>query len=181
VPAVTPIDQPVNCRFGPGTAYMPVGGLKVGESAPILARSGDGAWWQVQLGSSVCWVAAKVTTAAGNLGGIPVVSAPEAFVTAISLNIDPSTVSVPGCVFPGPPVELTGTITTNGPTSVTWHWETSEGNVSGNSVLDFKAFGSSTVSDVYKIGAKGSFWIKLVVTSPNSKQVTTNYKVVCGP
>lgn len=181
VPTVTASDKPVNCRFGPGTAWEPVDGLDVGESEEILGKNDSGSWWQIQIGSKLCWVAASVTTAGGNLGSVPVVSIPQALVTAVGLDIDPSTVTVPGCVFPGPSVELNGTITTNGPVTVTWHWETSEGNVSSSVTLDFDAFGSQKVSDVYKGGGEGTHWVKLVVTSPNSKLVKTDYKVVCGP
>ncbi len=183
VPMVTPSDQPVNCRYGPSTYYQPIGALTVGNSAQILGKSSDGGWWQIPTpsGSGSCWVASSVTIASGDLSGISVVSPPAPFVTDVGLTIDPDKVTVPGCVFPYSPVNLHGTIAVNGPVKVTWHWEDSDGHVTADDYLNFSSFGSKNVDDVLSYGSEGDYWVKLVVTYPNSMQAQATFKVVCGP
>jgi uncharacterized protein YraI len=179
-PVVTPLKDPVNCRFGPGTEWAPIGALLAGETAPIQGKTAGGEWWYILTSNGAnCWVAASVTGASGNLAIVNSLAPPQALVTNVTLNVKPSTVSVPGCTFPASPVELKGTISTNGPTQVTWHWETSQGDVSADSYLNFKGFGQKDVEDTYKVGSQGEFWIRLVVTSPNTKTVQAKYKVVC--
>jgi len=183
-PFLTTIDKPVNCRFGPGTEYSIIGYFLLGQTTRIEGKSGDGKWWFIrspQNPSDFCWVAASVTSASGNLALVNLVSAPDVFVTDVSLKIEPDTIIVPGCVFPYIPVTMTGSITTNGPAMVEWHWETSQGNVSSSSMIKFAQSGTKTVSDYYKYGTADTHWIKLVVTSPNSKVVKATYKVTCGP
>jgi hypothetical protein len=182
VPMVTPIDQPVNCRFGPGTDYEAQGrGLAVGNSAQILGKSEDGEWWQVQDPSSpnqTCWLAASVTNASGNLSAVAVIAAPAAFVTDASIQASPSTIHVPGCSFPGPSVGFTWTIQVNGPTVVKYHLE-ALGDVSSTDSVTFTKFGSKTLSDHHNIGAVGDYTVKLVITSPNKMTASDSFKVVC--
>lgn len=184
VPTVTPAKDPVNCRFGPGVEWVTVGALKVGESANIMGKTNDGNWWYIQLPSNpenFCWVGASVTVPSGNYGAVAVVAPPQAIVTKVSLELDPTEVTVPGCVFPYTPINLKGTITTNGPTVVEWHWETSQGNTSASEDLTFNKYDTLSISDYTKYDAKGNYWVKLVVTKPNSMVAQAKYKVVCGP
>lgn len=184
VPTVTPLKDPVNCRFGPGVEWLAVGALKVGEMATILGRTAGGAWWYVQLPSNPansCWVGSTVTIPSGNYEAVAIVAPPQAIVTKISLELDPTQVTVPGCTFPYTPIAMKGTISTNGPTEVEWHWETSQGDVSASDILKFAKYDSLLVSDHVKYGAEGNYWVKLVVTKPNSMVKQANYKVVCGP
>ena len=98
-PMVTPIKDPVNCRYSYSANYDNVGpGLAVGASAPILGKSPDGAWWEIQNpnGTEKCWVSAGVTTASGDLSGIPVVTGPTAFVTDMTILVKPSSVNLQG-------------------------------------------------------------------------------------
>ena len=183
-PTLTTIDKPVNCRFGPGTEYSVVGYFLLGESARIEGKASDSNWWYIRTPKNpdlICWVAGSVTQASGDLALVKVVPPPEVLVTDVSLKLDPRDITVPGCVFPYTPVTLTGSITTNGPAIVEWHWETSQGNVTSSQVIKFTKFGTLTVSDYVKYGAAGTFWVKLVVTSPNSDVAKAEYKVVCGP
>src|SRR5687767_16038341 len=41
----SPKDQPVNCRFGPGTSYAVAGALIVGRQAEIIGKNVDSSWW----------------------------------------------------------------------------------------------------------------------------------------
>jgi hypothetical protein len=161
-----------------------VGALKVGESANIMGKTGGGAWWYVQLPSNpenFCWVAASVTVPSGDYNAVAVVAPPQAIVTKVSLELDPTEVTVPGCTFPYTPINLKGTITTNGPTEVEWHLETSQGDVSATDTFKFERYESITINDHVKYGAEGNYWVKLVVTKPNSRVAQAQYKVKCGP
>ncbi len=60
-----------NLRKGPGTRYPLAGSIEAGGSLPLIGRSPDGQWWQVQTPTGPAWVAASVTIPA-RFAGIPV-------------------------------------------------------------------------------------------------------------
>ena len=183
VPVAFPSDVAVNCRLGPGTGWVVLSGLSVGTSAQIIGRSNDSGWWQIvdPLSSSRrCWVAASVTSTAGNLTGIPVVEAPEPEVTNVSVSVSPNTVTAASCTSAGSPLEISGTIETNGPTSVTWYFETQQGGQMTVQTTEFDAFGSLDISTSYTpLLTAGTYWVRLVVTSPDSKQAEATYTITC--
>jgi hypothetical protein len=178
-----PKDVSVNCRLGPSVAWIVLSGLTVGTSSQIVGKSGDGGWWYIVdpfNSGRKCWVSSTVTNTAGNLAGIPVVEAPQANVTKVSVNVDPSSLSVAGCVGPVAPLKITGTIETNGPTSVKWHFETQQGGAMSEQTSNFDAFGSINVSTDYTPTlTAGTYWIRLVVTEPNAVQAETKYTLIC--
>src|SRR5512140_1255233 len=148
VPVAFPKEQPVNCRLGPSTGWIQLSALTVGASAQIAGKSGDGGWWYVVDPLNAgrhCWVSAGVTNTAGNLAGIPVVAAPTASVVNVSVDIDPNTINVPGCMGPIQPSKITGTIETNGPGPVQWHFETQKDGVMTAQTTNFDAFGETDV------------------------------------
>jgi hypothetical protein len=183
-PMLTPADKPVNCRFGPGVEYAVVGWLLTGESVQIQGKNAAGDWWYIQPPKNpgaYCWVAAKVTVASGNLAVVNVLAPSETFVTKVTLKLDLLEITVPGCVFPYIPIDMTGSIISNGPAVVKWHWETSQGDVSSTETLKFNSFDTKTVTGYVKYGGEGKYWVKLVITKPNSLVAQAKYKVVCGP
>jgi hypothetical protein len=94
----------------------------VGDKAEIKGKNASGTWWYVQHPANpnlYCWVAASVTTTAGNLANIPVRAAPNAQITNVTVDAD---VNYNACGGPNP-VDFSGTITTNGPLTVTYRWE----------------------------------------------------------
>jgi hypothetical protein len=157
--------------------------LSVGTSAQITGKSGDGSWWQIvdPLSSGRrCWVSTSVTNTAGNVGGVPVVEAPKATVTNVTVDVDPESLSVAGCVGPIAPIEITGTIETNGPTTVQWRFETQQGGAMTTQNTTFDAFGEETVSvDFTPTLAAGTYWVRLIVTSPSEAQAETRYTITC--
>jgi hypothetical protein len=169
--------------LGPGTAWIVLSGLNVGGSAQIVGKTADGGWWYIvdPLNSSRnCWVASSVTNTAGNLGGVPVVAAPNAAVTDVSIDVDPNTINVAGCIGPIQPLEIGGTIETNGPVTVKWHFETEQGGAMATQNTDFDAFGEKDFSVDYTPPlTAGEYWVRLVVTSPNSMQAEENYTITC--
>jgi hypothetical protein len=183
VPVAFPREVAVNCRLGPGTGWIVLSGLSLGASSQITGKSGDGGWWQIidPLSSGRrCWVASSVTNTAGNVAAIPVVEAPKATVTNVTVDVDPESVSVAGCVGPLAPIEITGTIETNGPTTVQWRFETQQGGAMTTQSTEFDAFGEETVSVNYTpILAAGTYWVRLIVTSPNEAQAEARYTIAC--
>jgi len=78
--ACTPIALAVmnaNCRFGPDNVFAEMAYLLEGETAEILGRSADWAWWNVRLPETqqICWVWSGAVEAACT-DGLPVIAAP---------------------------------------------------------------------------------------------------------
>lgn len=183
VPIAFPRDVNVNCRLGPGTAWIAISALTVGQTAQIVGKNSDGSWWAVTdpLNSGRrCWVSGTVVNTGGNLGGIPVVESPTASVTNVTVGVDPRTISAPGCLGPILPVEIEGTIETNGPTEVRWRFETQQGGAMPNQTTEFDTFGEEEFSvEFTPTVAAGTYWVRLVIISPNNIQAETTYRIDC--
>jgi uncharacterized protein YraI len=184
VPLVTPLKDPVNCRFGPSVNYAQVYALSVGASAQVIGKSADGAWWQVQIpeNSQACWVADSVVVSSGDLSGIVIVAAPMAFVTDVKVQVKPESINLGlGCVGPYPTYSIKGTISVNGPLDVKWHIETQQDGSVSEHKLSFSKFGSQDISYDYVPSSwkKGNFWVHLVITSPQSMLSEATYQVKC--
>ena len=183
IPIVFPKETNVNCRLGPGIAWVPTSALIVGQTSQITGKSADGSWWNIvdpQNSSKRCWVSASVVNTGGNLAAIPVVESPKASVTNVSVNVDPKTISVTGCTGPILPIKIKGTIETDGPTTVKWRFETQLGGSLGDQTTDFDAFGSKDVSvDYTPPVSAGTYWVRLIVFNPDNLQAETTYKIEC--
>ena len=183
IPVASAKDVGVNCRLGPSTAWLPISALVVGQSSQITGKNSDGSWWNIvdpQNSGRKCWVSASVVNTAGNLNNIPVTDSPKAQVTNLKVDVDPKSISVPGCVGPILPIKIKGTIETNGPTTVKWRFETQLGGSMGNQSTDFDSFGTKDVTADYTPPVSaGTYWVKLIVTSPNDLQAETAYKIEC--
>jgi hypothetical protein len=182
VAMVTPKTEAVNCRFGPGTNYLSTGGLKVGATVPILGQSGDGTWWQIQNPNNIfenCWVSSLATNVTGNMASVPVTPSPLSTVLQASVN-PPAAISVPGCTGPIQPIQISGVINTNGPTAVTYHFETQQSGALPSHNLKFTKYGPLTVTESYTPPlVAGTFWIKLFITAPNSVTAQSTYSITC--
>ena len=182
VPIAWPKDANVNCRFGYGTDWLAVAALVVDQPAPITGKNNSSTWWYItppNAPGTSCWVAASVTNTAGNLAGLPVINQSTASVTKVTIE-KPDTISVAGCIGPLQAMELKGSIETNGPGTVEWHFETEQGGVLASHTTDFDSFGVKNASDTFPPTlAVGSYWVKLVVTSPNEKVAENSYKIEC--
>jgi hypothetical protein len=186
VPTVTTRDQPVNCRFGPGVAWLATSALQLGQSSQIVGKNSTNEWWYIQDPLNPgrnCWVAASVTSASGNLANVPIVQTPSASVTNVTLKLDPKLIDlVLLCVGPIPKIEFEGTIETNGPASVKWYFETQQGGAQPVKTTEFDAFGTKDVSGEYTPVAPllpGDYWVRLIVTTPNSLITEATYKIDC--
>ncbi len=180
VPVAVPKDVNVNCRYGYGTDWLAIGALVNGQPATIIGRNSDSSWWYVQLQNSTkCWVAASVTNVAGNVAALPVTS--QSVVSATNVTIEkPGDISVAGCMGPLMPMELKGTIETNGPTDVSWYFDTEQAGPLAASLMTFDNFEAKNFSDSFPPTlAVGTYWVKLVVDSPNSMVAQASYKIKC--
>lgn len=180
VPQAVPSDQNVNCRYGYGTDWLAIGALITGQPATIIGRNSSSSWWYVQLQNGTkCWVAASVTNTAGNLASLPVFDQSVASVTKVTIQ-KPDDISVAGCIGPLSPMELKGTIETNGPTDVSWYFDTEQAGPLAASLTTFDSFGEKSFTDGFTPTlAVGTYWVKLVVDSPNGKVAEASYKIEC--
>jgi len=183
VPVASPREANVNCRLGPGTAWVAISALVIGQSSQITGKSSDGSWWNIvdpQSSGRRCWVSGSVVNTGGNVSNIPVVESPQASVTNVAVNVDPRSISVGGCIGPILPVKIQGTIETNGPTTVKWRFETQLGGSLGNQSTNFDQFGTREFSADYTPPVTaGTYWVRLIVTDPNDMQAETSYTIVC--
>jgi uncharacterized protein YraI len=177
-PTVTPIDLDVNCRFGPETTFLSIGALLVGESAPITGKLSSGAWWRIQNPDgpgTQCWVSAGFVQASGDLTSVPVVPPPVGLVIGVDVEAE---VSYTACQGPNP-VDFIAYIETNGPTTVTFHWEITgdKENTTADETLIF----TQAESKLVPVGAYsadcGSYMVTLLVTSPNSISAFDNFTI----
>jgi hypothetical protein len=186
-PELTPIDKDVNCRFGPTTFFLSVGFVKVGQTVPILGTNPDHSWWQIQnpqdIAGHFCWVAGSVVNTLGDLSLIPVVAIPTALVTAVTVSVSPGSVVHGTCGGPNP-VSFSVSITTNGPTSVGYYIQIFNGdNTNRTPQLPATLTFASASTQTFDPGGSyhtdcGSYYIKAVVTSPNSLAAKADWKVV---
>ena len=176
-------DQPVNCRFGPGTQYAIAGALNPGRQAEMIGKNLDSSWWYVRNPSdpsTLCWLAASVIDTIGNVESLPVVEPPEITVTSVNVSVDPQGMNVACDAFPQS-VVISAFITTNGPSIVIWRWESSAGKTSAEQNLLFEEGGTKMVQDYYQVdGANDySIWVRTIV--PNVVIGEANFKVICTP
>ena len=179
----SPKDQPVNCRFGPGTSYSVAGALNPGRQAEVIGRNSDSSWWYVRNPSNPstsCWLAASATDATGNVESLAVVNPPEIMVTGIDARVDPPAMNVACDAFPQV-VILSAQITTSGPTIVTWRWESSTGVASSEKNLLFEEGGTKTVQEFYQVNSANDYSIQIRTLLPNVLIGQANFKVTCEP
>jgi hypothetical protein len=184
IPIAWPLDKGVNCRYGYGTDWSAIGALLVGQTATIQGRNADSSWWYVVTPNDPgkpCWVAASVTVTAGNLASLPVIPQSTASVTNVTLKLDPKNINLPGCLGPVQPIEFEGGISVNGPADVKWHFETQEDGSMSTHSTDFDLAETKSVHEdsFSPLPAEGTFWVRLVITEPNSKTAEATYKIDC--
>lgn len=179
----SPKDQPVNCRFGPGTQYGIAGALNPGRQAEMIGRNEDSSWWYVKNPSdpsTLCWLSAGVTDTVGNVDALPVVEPPEIMVTSVNVSVDPPGLNVACDAFPQS-VILTAFITTNGPSIVIWRWESSTGKTSPENNLLFEEGGTKMVQDYYQVDSANDYSIQVRTIVPNVVIGEANFKAICTP
>jgi uncharacterized protein YraI len=184
-PMVTPKDVAVNCRFGPSADFSSVGGLKPGSTVPILGTNSDQSWWMIQNPQEgtgqYCWVANSVVITSGDLSKVPIKPIPVAQVTGVS--VDPISTIYGACGGPNA-YDPQGSITTNGPTTVTYHWEIwrsgSLYHKTADETLVFSTASTQTVNPGSDHGDCDNYVVKLIVTGPNSLSAQQSFTIMAA-
>jgi hypothetical protein len=178
-----PRDQPVNCRFGPDISYAIVGALIVGRQAEVIGKNIDVTWVYVRNPSDPsnnCWLSVDFIELNGETSLLPVVGAPEIMVTDIQVSVDPSAMNVACDAFPQS-VIISAEITTNGPSVVTWFWESNVGVRSDQKQLLFEAGGTKLAQDFYQVDRAGDYSIRVGSIVPNLRTGEATFKAICTP
>jgi len=122
-----------------------------------------------------------VVVTSGDIAAVPVVSIPLAYVIKVKVVLSATTVHG---TCGGPNANMfTGYISTNGPSTVTFHWEIwNTGGSLRNATSDQNlVFASATTLSDYP-GAYstdcGNYTVKMIVTSPNNIEDDEKYSVV---
>ena len=170
VPVAWPKDLGVNCRYGPGEEWEVISSLPAETITQIKGRTIDTSWWYVvdaMNPDGFCWVAYDVVDTAGNLNIVPIVDLPVASVTSVKVD---ALVTFSAC-GENNPVTFNGAITTNGPTTVTYHWEViGDAQVSTpDETIQFAKSTTRTVTADFFSADCGTYTVKLLVTSPNTE------------
>lgn len=179
----SPKEQPVNCRFGPGTSYAVIGALILGRQAEMIGRNSDSTWWYVRNPSNPstsCWLSAEFVQTVGDVQSLPVVNSPDIMVTGVQVRIDPPFINIACDAFPQV-VIISALITSSGPTVVIWHWESSTGFVSPDKQILFEVGDTKTVQDYYQVTSVNDYRIQVQTTLPNIMTGQASFKVVCTP
>jgi hypothetical protein len=166
------------CRVGPATGYGSVDLIIAGQTATITGKNSDGTWWYVQdpkNPAKLCWVAGEAVTTSGDLSNLPVVPVPFGVVTDV--KVVTATVTFKGCQLPNP-VNLSGTITVNGPGDVTYHWLLG-GLTSPDKTAHFTGAGTRTFGTSFEELSCGQFSAALRTVTPNMVGGGITYQV--GP
>jgi hypothetical protein len=178
VPIAWPRDLGVNCRFGPGKEWAATSALPLNTTAEIVGRTSESTWWHIQdplNPGQLCWVATNVTDTAGNINIIPIAEAPSAQITGVTANAE---VEFSACGEPNP-ILISGAITSNGPLSVTYHWEVGgdKQNITPDETIVFMESGTLKISAGAYSADCGNYFIILKVTDPNEESSRKDFKV----
>jgi hypothetical protein len=178
VPIAWPKDLGVNCRYGPGQEWETVSSLLPGTTTEIKGRTINTSWWYVndpQKQDSFCWVSYDVVDTAGNLNIIPIVEPPTALVTKVTVG---ALVAFTACGGSNP-VTFNGSIATNGPATVTYHWEVSGDtqDATADEILQFAQAGSQDVTANAFSADCGAYTITLRITDPNETSANKAFKI----
>ena len=181
---LTPLSVAVNCRYGPSPDYLILSNLMPGDNVLILGTDSDRNWWEIEDPDNPalkCWVSDPVVVLSGDAASVPVVPVPDAYVIRAAVSIDKTTVHGT-CGGPNPD-DFTGSITTNGPVTVVFHWEIwKTGGAKLNSTADQNLVFPSATTLTDNPGSKsedcGKYTVKLVVTSPNPVTAQAQWQVV---
>jgi uncharacterized protein YraI len=72
------VDEPTNCRSGPGQNYEIITTFQTGASAEIVGRYPDNDWWLINnpFGEGTCWIWGEFATVSGSHWTVPSVTPP---------------------------------------------------------------------------------------------------------
>jgi len=189
IPSPTPTSTPevpiawagalgVNCRYGPGQEWEVFSTLTEGTIVKIKGRTINTAWWLVEdplLADALCWVSYDVMETAGNLDTIPIAEIPEAQVTNVTADI---TLNFTACGSFND-VMLNGSVKTNGPLTLTYHWEISgeTQETFAEKTIEISETGTQKLDTETFTADCGDYTATLLVTSPNEVSAEKEFKI----
>ena len=113
------------------------------------------------------------TVVSGNVEGLPVIAPPEARVIGVKVSVLPGGGACPGPMVVG----FRGSISTNGPTNVTYRWEI-RGDTTLNSATETHQFTKADTwtfeSDTLHLSC-GSYRVILHVLTPNDMKAEARF------
>lgn len=183
VTLASPREQPVNCRVGPDISYAVIGALLLGDQAEVIGKNIDITWLYVRNPSDPstnCWLSVDFINVEGTVDLLPVVGPPEIMVTNVKVEVNPAAINV-ACDAMPQGVTINASITTNGPTIVTWYWESSAGQTSNQKQVLFEEGTTKTVQDYYSVYKVGDYSVQVKTVVPNTVAGEANFKVICTP
>jgi len=174
-----------NCRKGPDKVYEVVGGLRVGETSRVHGQLKDGGWWYIENITNpepkYCWVWAETTVVTGDTDALPFVVPPVPPAQAhpiLTLGISVDPVSWTGSCPKN--LVITGTITSDIATTVTYQFINENGGVMHSGSVVFSDDGTQTVSTSIQVSDTTSGWYQMKITSPViRKSGTASYSIDC--
>ena len=177
-PVAWPKDLGVNCRYGPGEEWEAVSSLLSETMTEIKGRTINTKWWYVSdpiNPGEFCWVAYDVVDTAGNLNIVPIVEPPTVSVTSVTVD---ALVIFTACGGSNQ-VTFNGAITTNGPGTVTYHWEVTGDvqDLTPDDTIQFAEAGTQKVTGDFFSADCGGYSVKLVVISPNEITAEKTFEV----
>ena len=107
-------------------------------------------------------------------------NSPVIMVTNVYVRVDPPVINVACDALPQV-VTLNVEITASGPSTVTWHWESSTGVVSADKTVLFEAGDTKWVQDYYQVDKISDYIVTAQTTLPNIMTGQASFKVVCTP
>lgn len=180
---VTARDQPVNCRYGPGTYYAIIDRLDPYQSAQVEGKDESGTWWYLRnpnVPGAFCWAASSATDLEGNAETIALSPPPRVVVEQVDIRAEPPRITV-GCnAFPQY-LLVVADISANGPTLVDWRWELSTGEYTTETALVFTEAGVQTVQKSLVIYTPNDYWAQLHILAPNEVTARVNFVANCIP
>lgn len=144
------IARPANVRTGPGLTYPTIGGINVGETAPVLGRDSSSQWFAISFAAGqngTGWVSVLVASFSGNMNDLPVVEAAAA-------PPPPQATAVPATNTGAPPPAATNTPSVAGANGIQtnqWVMEKTTGAVNESMWFDFKVVNTTSTAITYGI------------------------------
>lgn len=180
-PAASVHEMDVVCLFGPSEKFSIEGVVRVGEQVEVLGQNQSGDWLQIEnpgRPGKLCWIPLAQVVLTGDLALAPKLPPPLSIVTAVNVVMDPLTMNISPCVFPVT-FDVEFSITTTGPTTVTFYRYLDNGNEAPPESVVFTSAQTKVFQDYYRAGSAGEGWFGVHVTSPNDMQGVGYGTVVC--
>lgn len=180
-PFVRGMEDSARCFFGPSKDTWVETHLDPDQYVAVLGRDVMGVWFQIEnpnRAGMFCWVSASETALDGDVMLAPVVGAPANFASQVQVVLDPAQASVDCTAFPFN-IEVRYTVVVTGPVTVKIRRMRSDGVEKAGEFFEFKDATPRNFTDNYAVNAAGTYWYRVLVTSPNAIQAEAAAEIVC--